>query len=557
MQRVNSAILSCMSRTAQLPQSAKRAAGSAAPHLPPFSRLSAGTTSFARSLGLLLTFSVLSAADPMPGGGSAPQIVAPEKAAADVWFRIEYDDAPVGYEHLSSQRVNQTATGGTPDRISRFRETEIKLTRFGRDLSVASKVSTLETTDGRLLEWTLQRTAGDGTKMRRSGTWSPQRSCYDVEEVVQATRTSTQLQSTTQPWSPLIAAWGPQLLSQTKSSIRRSVLFPETNAIVNIRFERKSPHSLRLRSGAQITVTPLVFQPSSDPQLTTRLYIASDGTVVRSEQSLLGQSLIMERAEPTAALAAAGKGGVDIDAQSLVPVNRQITNLKQRLTTRLQVYPGQGGAVTIPESDWQSVELQSDGSSIVTLTRPQVPRRQSAPAARRPGANLQYLQQTDILNFETHAVRTITLRAAGAVDTDYDQCVRMTRYLSTNLRRSRFSTSMLPADQVAKSMRGDCTEHAVLLAAMMRARGIPARVATGLIYVERVSAFTAHMWTEALIGDVWIPFDSATGDHKAAADRIKLLDSAMDFPPSGAVSLFLPLLPLLDETKIKVLQDTP
>ena len=32
---------------------------------------------------------------------------------------------------------------------------------------------------------------------------------------------------------------------------------------------------------------------------------------------------------------------------------------------------------------------------------------------------------------------------------------------------------------------GDCTEHAVLLAAVVKARGLPARVCHGLVYVEQ------------------------------------------------------------------------
>ncbi len=57
-------------------------------------------------------------------------------------------------------------------------------------------------------------------------------------------------------------------------------------------------------------------------------------------------------------------------------------------------------------------------------------------------------------------------------------------------------------------MRGDCTEHAVMLAAMMRASGIPSRVVIGLTYSDQASAMIGHMWTEAWIDGHWIPYDS-------------------------------------------------
>ena len=52
---------------------------------------------------------------------------------------------------------------------------------------------------------------------------------------------------------------------------------------------------------------------------------------------------------------------------------------------------------------------------------------------------------------------------------------------------------------MAKSREGDCTEHAVFLMALCRARGIPARGAMGLVYLESQRAFFYHMWTEVYI----------------------------------------------------------
>jgi len=61
--------------------------------------------------------------------------------------------------------------------------------------------------------------------------------------------------------------------------------------------------------------------------------------------------------------------------------------------------------------------------------------------------------------------------------------------------------------------RGDCTEHAVLLTAMARALGIPARVVTGVVYADRMSGasrvFVPHAWAQAWIDNRWISFDSA------------------------------------------------
>ncbi len=59
------------------------------------------------------------------------------------------------------------------------------------------------------------------------------------------------------------------------------------------------------------------------------------------------------------------------------------------------------------------------------------------------------------------------------------------------------------ASEVAQTRTGDCTEHAVLLTAVLRAQGIPARVAGGLIYADQFAGskgiFGYHMWSQALV----------------------------------------------------------
>jgi hypothetical protein len=61
---------------------------------------------------------------------------------------------------------------------------------------------------------------------------------------------------------------------------------------------------------------------------------------------------------------------------------------------------------------------------------------------------------------------------------------------------------------------GDCTEAAVLLAALGRAAGIPTRVASGLVYSRDAyhgvgNVFTPHSWVLAYVDGEWRSFDSA------------------------------------------------
>jgi len=67
------------------------------------------------------------------------------------------------------------------------------------------------------------------------------------------------------------------------------------------------------------------------------------------------------------------------------------------------------------------------------------------------------------------------------------------------------------ASTVAKSRSGDCTEYAVLSAALARALAIPARVVIGTIIVEDDSSVEAigHAWNEFWLDGYWRRIDAA------------------------------------------------
>jgi hypothetical protein len=83
------------------------------------------------------------------------------------------------------------------------------------------------------------------------------------------------------------------------------------------------------------------------------------------------------------------------------------------------------------------------------------------------------------------------------------------------------------ATEAAKSREGDCSEFAVLLAAMLRANKIPARIAVGLVYLEHSQAIGFHMWTEAYLGGRWIPLDATLADGGIGPDHLKIGDTAL------------------------------
>lgn len=66
---------------------------------------------------------------------------------------------------------------------------------------------------------------------------------------------------------------------------------------------------------------------------------------------------------------------------------------------------------------------------------------------------------------------------------------------------------------------GDCNEHAVLLAALGRAAGIPTRIEAGLVYLK--GRFYYHAWNLMYLGQ-WITADSLFGQLPADVSHLRL-----------------------------------
>jgi transglutaminase-like putative cysteine protease len=79
------------------------------------------------------------------------------------------------------------------------------------------------------------------------------------------------------------------------------------------------------------------------------------------------------------------------------------------------------------------------------------------------------------------------------------------------------------ASIVAKSRAGDCTEHAVLLTALLRMYGYPARTVLGIfVSLQEPAMGYGHAWAEYRGDTGWIGIDGTRVDENVAAHHIPL-----------------------------------
>ena len=82
------------------------------------------------------------------------------------------------------------------------------------------------------------------------------------------------------------------------------------------------------------------------------------------------------------------------------------------------------------------------------------------------------------------------------------------------MKAFEFSQAMATADNVAKTLSGDCTEYAMLAAAMCRAVGVPSRTVLGLVYAPGRAASRSWPTTcgsRCIADGQWVPLDATLG----------------------------------------------
>jgi hypothetical protein len=118
--------------------------------------------------------------------------------------------------------------------------------------------------------------------------------------------------------------------------------------------------------------------------------------------------------------------------------------------------------------------------------------------------------------------------ASGFTQSKYQplNLIQLEAYVDEYIDKPTYVNGFNIASIVATQRSGDCTEYAVLLVALARSIGLPARVIIGTVIIEEnetVSAF-GHAWVEAWHNEQWNILDAAL--HQSEANQHFYLPAA-------------------------------
>lgn len=477
-------------------------------------------------------------------------VATPDPAVEEIWEAFYLQNAKIGYGQTTVRNVNRQ---GRP-LVEVKSLNHLEISRFGQRTEQDVKMSTLETPDGELLEFSTDMATGPAP-VAVSGRVENGQMAIEI-------KTKGRQEKASIPWSSDIGGFRAieQSLARKppapgeKRSLK--MLMPLLNQVAEVELAAADRELTSvLGVDAKLLRVDVVAKLPGNQSLNSTLWIDAAGETVKTRIDTMQQESF--RTTHQIALApATSDAPFDLGSDLAVKLPKPLADphSKRRVRYRVELAGGDPAKV-FASGPTQSVESIDDHTAIVTVRslRPgQVPTATSADFPASPAAGKEYLAANSVLQIDDTRVRQAAREAQGDAADPAQVAMALERYVHSAIAKKNFSQAFSTAAEVAESREGDCTEHAVLLAALARACGIPSRVAIGLVYVESAGGFGYHMWTEVYLDGAWTPLDAIMGQGGIGAAHLKLTDSSLE--GATAYSSFLPVAQVVGKLKISVVE---
>jgi hypothetical protein len=464
------------------------------------------------------------------------------------WDAQYLGGSKIGYAHTFVEKLKSNGKDYLRVRI----DMELRLKRDKDTSVVKMQYGTIETPEGQVLRLDTRTLAGEDTDIRAHG---------DVirGHMILKLDGSGDHQELKIPWGPDVRGpYAPEQSMARKPMMEREqrslrMFIPELNKIADITLTAGGMESVILGDGSTRSLLRVEQTTRVDgkprPEYNTTNWVDSGGQILKAETESFGK-LITYRTTKEGATSPAGPiqfdviSGTVIKAARLIPNSEQCRYVKYRLAYS-------GGEITeaIPSDSRQTVQHQKDQAS-ATLEVTSI-----GPTDGQPGpaeVDAQYLKSNVLINSQDPRVRSLAARVTRGAADPWTKVERINHWVFQNIRDKNLGVGFAGASEVARNMSGDCSEHAVLNAAMCRASVIPARVVVGLLYVERLKGFGFHMWNEVYINQRWVAIDPSWDQTTVDASHIKLSESSLE--GVAPFEAFVPILKVAGKLEIEPLE---
>ena len=437
---------------------------------------------------------------------------------------------------------------------------ELAVERSGQAIRSTIKLASLETPDGQVRGFQTEAQLGPSPMLAKGHVAGGR--------MLVETTTAGQSVAGEIPWTRedrgFFAVEQSLLARPMKPGEQRTLrgLQPVFNQVAAIALVARALEATELLSGTrELLRIDATTEMPGDVRIESTYWTDAAGETLK--MSTPAMSMVAYRTTKERALAESRGAALDLNLTSMVKLDRPLDHGHdaRRIRYRVQFQEGDPARVFVNDRAQRVTAIDAHTAELtVRAVRPQTPPDGFAADPAAPAD--EFRQANSFIQSDDPRIAALAREAAGTEIDPWKTAVALEAFVHRKIAAKNYSQAFATAVEVAESLEGDCTEHAVLLAALARARGIPARVAIGLVYVPEASAdvgkngggaggFLYHMWTEVYVAGGWVGLDGTRGRGGVGAAHLKLATSSLR--DATAYSSMLPVAQVLGRLKIEVL----
>ena len=482
-----------------------------------------------------------------PPPGPQPTEAKDGKPIFDYWFAVGVDGDRVGYVNWSAKEMDRNgktyATG--------VRYLNLTVSRFGQHVTQWGEEATVESTAGDVLVTSMRQGLGKDQALALTGT---------VEgKTLKMKGSGAAAEASDTPWPEGVVGLvrEPKLFKELKLKPGESFEYPSYIPTVNrvvkttMTYEAEETKVLWPKT-AERKLLRFVTKPDAIgkvklPASTTWVDAETfEPLLLETDFPALGGRLTFLRTTKEAATGAVTRPVEVFNVQS-IRLDREIPGIHGKGSVVYKVsIPRDDDPTTVFATDARQEVKNLDPKSRTFELHVSATHGPRKAAAAEPAPGKEFTDSNYFINWDNDLVKGHAAKAVAglpATATAWDKALAVEKWVKANMKAFEFSQAMATADNVAKTLSGDCTEYAMLSAAMCRAVGVPSRTALGVVYAPNPGGkpFLAyHMWAEVYAGDQWVPIDATLGMGGVGPGHVKITDHSWHEEKS-----FAPLLPVL------------
>ncbi len=490
----------------------------------------------------------------VPPPGPQPVAGKDEKPLFDYWFAVGVDGQRVGYVNWAAKEMEKNGKSFAVG----VRYLRLTVSRFGNSVTQWGEESTVETPAGEVIITSMRQGLGKDLALALTGTVEQEQPPKKGKKLSVRGEGGAAGASDT-PWMDGVVGLvrEPKLYKELKLKPGESYEYPSYIPTVNrvlkttLTFEAEETRALWDKTPAQKL---LRFVTKPDPIGKVKLPSSTtwvdaetfEPLMMETDFPALGGRLTFLRTTKEAATVEVTKPVELFNAQS-IRLDREIPGIHGKGSVVYKVsIPRDDEPTSVFATDTRQVVKNLDEKARTFELHVSASHGPDKNAAAQPAAGKEFLGSNYFINWDNDAVKAHAIKAVAglpATATAWEKAVAVERWVKANMKAFEFSQAMATADSVAKTLSGDCTEYAMLSAAMCRAVGVPSRTALGVVYApgQNGKPFLAyHMWFEVYAGEQWVPLDATLGMGGVGPGHVKITDHSWHEEKS-----FAPLLPVL------------